>query len=35
VCESLGAALRREHELKRWPRAAKEALLGTLPAAPR
>jgi putative endonuclease len=25
--ESLGAALRREHELKRWTRAAKEALV--------
>jgi predicted GIY-YIG superfamily endonuclease len=26
-CASLGAALRREHELKRWTRARKEALL--------
>jgi putative endonuclease len=27
TCDSLSAALKREHELKRWPRAAKEALL--------
>jgi predicted GIY-YIG superfamily endonuclease len=27
ACESLGAALRREHELKRWPRAKKDALI--------
>jgi predicted GIY-YIG superfamily endonuclease len=27
VFESLGEALRREHELKRWSRARKEALL--------
>jgi len=26
-CESLSEALRREHELKRWPRAKKEALI--------
>jgi putative endonuclease len=31
-CESLGAALRREHELKRWTRAEKEALLHAAPA---
>lgn len=26
-CESLSAALKREHELKPWPRARKEALI--------
>jgi putative endonuclease len=26
-CESLGTALSREHQLKRWPRAKKEALV--------
>ena len=28
ACESLGDALRRERQIKRWPRAKKEALLG-------
>lgn len=27
--ETIGDALRREHELKRWPRAKKEALIAT------
>jgi len=26
-CDSLGAALKREHQVKRWPRARKEALI--------
>ena len=30
ACESLGGALRREHQLKRWSRARKEALIAGL-----
>jgi len=31
-CDSLGAALKREHQVKRWPRAKKEALIRSNPA---
>jgi putative endonuclease len=33
-CDSLSAALKREHELKRWPRSSKEALLNGVPRPP-
>jgi predicted GIY-YIG superfamily endonuclease len=33
ACDSVGGALRREHELKRWSRARKEALIAAASAA--